>query len=101
MKKIFLLLFCSSTFLCLGQIQKEVENGISVSFPNSPTYKTVQNASTFSSKTESSLTVSYTHLDVYKRQSVFFKNTKQTKSKYRFKIPISFGKINAFVLTLF
>ena len=55
MKKYLLILFSLSTFFCFSQIQKEVENGIFVSFPNSPTYKTVQNSSTFSSKTESSL----------------------------------------------
>ena len=55
MKKYLLILFSLSTFFCFSQIQKEVENGIFVSFPNSPTYKTVQNASTFSSKTENSL----------------------------------------------
>ena len=57
MKKYFLLFFCLSTFFCFSQIQKEVENGIFVSFPNSPTYKTIQNASTFSSKTENSLMI--------------------------------------------
>lgn len=55
MKKHFALFLCLFTFLCFSQIQKEVENGIFVSFPNSPTYKAVQNASTFSSKTENSL----------------------------------------------
>ena len=55
MKKYLLILFSLSTFFCFSQIQKEVDNGIFVSFPNSPTYKTVQNSSTFSSKTESSL----------------------------------------------
>ena len=55
MKKYLLILLSLSTFFCFSQIQKEVENGIFVSFPNSPTYKTVQNSSTFSSKTESSL----------------------------------------------
>ena len=55
MKKYLLILFSLSTFFCFSQIQKEVENGIFVSFLNSPTYKTVQNSSTFSSKTESNI----------------------------------------------
>lgn len=55
MKRYFLLIFCISSFLCFSQVQKEVDNGIFVSFPNSPTYKAVQNATTFSSKTENSI----------------------------------------------
>lgn len=50
--KFFLFLFCLSTLFCFSQVQKEVENGIFVSFPDSPTYKTVQNASTYTSKTD-------------------------------------------------
>lgn len=37
------------------KLKKEIENGIFVNFPNNPIYKTVQNASTYSSKTENSL----------------------------------------------
>ena len=55
MKKYFTLLLCFLTLLCFAQIQKEIENGIFVSFPSNPTYKAVQNASTFISKTENSL----------------------------------------------
>lgn len=55
MKKYFIFIFCLSTFFCFSQVQKEVENGIFVNFPNSPTYKTVQNSSSFSTKTENSL----------------------------------------------
>ena len=56
MKQIFTItFFLVNSCFCFSQIQKEVDNGIFVNFPNSPTYKTVQNASTFSSKTENSL----------------------------------------------
>ena len=56
MKQIFTItFFLVNSCFCFSQIQKEVDNGIFVNFPNTPTYKTVQNASTFSSKTESSL----------------------------------------------
>lgn len=58
MKQIFTItFFLVNSCFCFSQIQKEVDNGIFVNFPNSPTYKTVQNASTFSSKTENSLTM--------------------------------------------
>ena len=55
MKKYFIFLFCLLTSFYFSQVQKEVENGIFVNFPNSPKYKNVQNASTLSSKTENSL----------------------------------------------
>lgn len=55
MKKYFVLFLCFINFLCFSQVEKEVENGIFVKFPNNPAYKSVQNASTFSTKTENSL----------------------------------------------
>lgn len=51
MKKYFLFFFLSN-FFCFSQVQKEIENGIFINFPNTPTYKTVQNASTYISKTD-------------------------------------------------
>ncbi len=55
MKKIYILFVISISCFYYSQIKKEVENGIFINFPKNPIYKNVQNASTYSLKTENSL----------------------------------------------
>jgi hypothetical protein len=54
MKQILTFLFLSFSHIFFSQIQKEVDNGIFVTFPSTPVYSTTQNISTFSAKTTNS-----------------------------------------------
>lgn len=90
MKYFFSFIFMLISSFYFSQIQKEVDNGIFVNFPNSPTYKTVQNTSTLISKTENSLTMVIVQRNVIPDYSNYLIAEKKWSESERKKVVDSF-----------